>query len=265
MEDGFNGLYYHDGVGTYTNANQEAGDYSYRYSGNNPNNYVCFGSTTSPCPTDNLYRIIGVFNGQVKLIKNDSIGDYAWDTTGQYGTNEWSSSNIRSYINNWFNYQIDDLWTNIVSNNYWQVGGVSILYGNDIPKTIYNYELGSNSNSLKDYGKVGLMYVSDYAYAASPENWMVELNILDYNNTVRRSNWLYLYSQTSYYEDYVEWTITPVSSSANGCYSYEILSGSIHDGINVGESRTRPTFYLNSNVELDSGSGTQSDPYRLAI
>ena len=38
--DGENGLYYHDGVGTYTNASQEAGDNSYRYSGANPNNYV---------------------------------------------------------------------------------------------------------------------------------------------------------------------------------------------------------------------------------
>ena len=33
VEDGVNGLYYHDGQGTYTNADQEAGDYSYRYSG----------------------------------------------------------------------------------------------------------------------------------------------------------------------------------------------------------------------------------------
>ena len=56
--EGYDGLYYHDGVGTYTNADQEAEDNSYRYAGANPNNYVCFGSTASPCPTDNLYRII---------------------------------------------------------------------------------------------------------------------------------------------------------------------------------------------------------------
>lgn len=31
--DGENGLYYHDGEGNYINANQEAGDNSYRYSG----------------------------------------------------------------------------------------------------------------------------------------------------------------------------------------------------------------------------------------
>ena len=35
----------------------------------NVKNFVCFGSEASTCPTENLYRIIGVFNNQVKLIK----------------------------------------------------------------------------------------------------------------------------------------------------------------------------------------------------
>ena len=56
--NGENGIYYHDA--TLTNG---AGDNSYRYAGasSDVNNYVCFGSTQSPCPADNLYRIIGVF------------------------------------------------------------------------------------------------------------------------------------------------------------------------------------------------------------
>lgn len=52
---GENSLYYHNS--SLTNG---AGDNSYRYAGANPNNFVCFGSDVSPCPTDNLYRIIGV-------------------------------------------------------------------------------------------------------------------------------------------------------------------------------------------------------------
>ena len=89
VEDGVNGLYYHDGVGTYTNANQEAGDNSYRYAGANPNNYVCFGSTETMCPADNLYRIIGVFGNQIKLIKATSYGSYAWDADN---VNTWDGS-----------------------------------------------------------------------------------------------------------------------------------------------------------------------------
>ncbi|MEG1506328.1 MAG: hypothetical protein RR478_02395, partial [Bacilli bacterium] len=47
-----------------------ANDNSYRFSGANPNNYVCFGpgatATGTVCPEENQYRIIGVFGNQVK-------------------------------------------------------------------------------------------------------------------------------------------------------------------------------------------------------
>ena len=45
QQDGENGLYYHD-----ADLANGAEDNSYRYAGANPNNYVCFGSTTTPCP-----------------------------------------------------------------------------------------------------------------------------------------------------------------------------------------------------------------------
>src|SRR5699024_7955385 len=98
--DGENGLYYHDGVGSYTNADQEAGDNSYRYAGANPNNYVCFGSTESPCPEENLYRIIGIFdddkdtNYQIKLIKADYVTNVMLGTDGRdyYGTYDQPTS-----------------------------------------------------------------------------------------------------------------------------------------------------------------------------
>ena len=53
-------LYHHDS--TLTNG---ANDGSFRYSGVDPNNYVCFGSNAATCPSDNLYRIIGVFSVDV--------------------------------------------------------------------------------------------------------------------------------------------------------------------------------------------------------
>ena len=44
-----------------------------------------------------LYRIIGVFGGRLKLIRNDSIGNYSWDTSDSsinegYGINQWGPS-----------------------------------------------------------------------------------------------------------------------------------------------------------------------------
>ena len=79
----------------------------YRYIGANPNNYVRF--------NDELWRIIGVFDtddgtGKVekrlKIIRNESIGDYSWDnkdkTTGaesDYGKNEWTDARLNYLLN----------------------------------------------------------------------------------------------------------------------------------------------------------------------
>ena len=70
-------IYYHD-----ANLTNGAGDNSYRFAGANPNNYVCFGSDDAICPTENLYRIIGVFGDKVKLIHANGA------TTDMLGTNE---------------------------------------------------------------------------------------------------------------------------------------------------------------------------------
>ena len=213
--DGVNGLYYHDGQGSYTNADQEAGDNSYRYAGANPNNYVCFGSTASVCPLDNLYRIIGVFGNEVKLIKYDYpttnetgtngayfntysnylgssryykgsqnmslVGVYQWNTNGN---NTWSTSQLNiTNLNNVFLNSLSEVWKNRIVNYTWYVGGYSTQYA--IIKEFYNAEsYGTTWN-----GKIGLMYVSDYGYAASPDYWATYIAL--YSNA-RSSNWIYM-------------------------------------------------------------------------
>ena len=55
-----------------------------RYYGANPNNYIYFNcsdysnQSSSTCET---WRIIGVFNGKVKLIRGSQIGKYSWDSS----------------------------------------------------------------------------------------------------------------------------------------------------------------------------------------
>jgi len=142
---GENNIYYHD-----SDLANGAGDNSYRYAGANPNNFVCFGSDTSPCPTDNLYRIIGVFGENyhgvtgkqlVKLIKYDYMttdelgtdGDYSqtykeWgmDSTykGTYGDGErigvyyWNYKATNSATNTWSTSLLNktNLNTNFINN-----------------------------------------------------------------------------------------------------------------------------------------------------
>ena len=62
-----------------------------RYVGSNPCNYVTFNDETAG------WRIIGVFDNQIKLIRNESIGGYSWDTSASNinsgrGINQWGES-----------------------------------------------------------------------------------------------------------------------------------------------------------------------------
>jgi len=74
-------IYYHNET-----LENGAGDNSYRYAGphDTVNNFVCFGSDDVTCSDDNLYRIIGVFDNQVKLIKYDYATKEQLGTGGDY-------------------------------------------------------------------------------------------------------------------------------------------------------------------------------------
>ena len=72
----------------------------YRYIGSSPNNYITFNNET--------WRIIGVFDGRIKIIGQDSLGDFSWDykksgvgsSTSSYGSNDWSDSQLMYMLNN---------------------------------------------------------------------------------------------------------------------------------------------------------------------
>lgn len=262
--EGTNDLYYHDGQGTYTNADQEAGDNSYRYSGNNPNNYVCFGSQSVKCPLNNLYRIVGVFENNIKVVKYQSQDSIQWSYTDYIEnpsmgpglwpsnyTNDWKISNIKDELNNNFLDSFDITWKNKIATHTWKIGGVPNL---DKPKVIYENEIGSKSNNLTDDTKIGLIYLSDYAYAASSEYWQYTIGESnegkDYT-LAKDSNWL-----SSNYDYY--WIISPDSSSSIWEY---ICKDSCSFATSHLSYTAYPAFYLVDNVKYMGGIGTQTNPY----
>ena len=166
--DGDNGLYYHD-----ADLANGAQDNSYRYSGANPNNYVCFGATGADCQNaNNQYRIIGVFDGQVKLIKATSYGSYAWDSGNSNTWNETTKPDIYTTLNTTYYGTIADEWKTLIDQTHtWQVGGGDTSYLYSVPKTAYDYEVGTNSTNTTYEAKIGLVYVNDYYYGASPTYW----------------------------------------------------------------------------------------------
>ena len=236
---GNNGLYYHNS--TLTNG---AGDNSYRYAGANPNNYVCFGSDAT-CTDANLFRIIGVFGDKTKVIRAKSVGDQKWNKSS---SNTWSSSSLNTYLNGEYLTSLGTL-ANKISTITWKTGGGSTTYLFDVPKTAYQYEVGSGASSTTYDAQIGLMYVSDYGFAADTSAWTTKL--VSYNNNSSK-NWLYLGSY--------EWTISRHSNDANHALGVA-STGSVNNLIvyNYGYA-VRPTFFLEPTITYVSGTGTQSDP-----
>lgn len=88
-----------------------------RYYGANPDNYVYFNCSNYNNPTAStceLWRIIGIFDGKVKIMRSENIGAYSWDTTastinGGSGLNDWSTSKLMMLLNSGYTYLINNL------------------------------------------------------------------------------------------------------------------------------------------------------------
>ena len=252
-KQGDNGIYYHNSALT-----NGAGDNSYRYAGASAsvNNYICLGSDATTCPDENLFRIIGVFGDQTKVIRAKSTGTQKWHTSQ---VNTWSSSSLNTYLNGEYLTSLETLAEKIATTT-WKVGGGT--YENiltSVPAIAHQYEVGSSALSTTYEAKIGLMYVSDYFYAASPSAWtLVGYNRSDSTKTyisARTINWLYLGSD--------EWTISRRSDYA-GRVVYVGSSGGLYDkNVNEGSYAVRSTFSLLSSVTYASGDGTLNSPIRI--
>ena len=233
-----------------------AGDNSYRYAGANPNNYVCFGSEATTCPDANLFRIIGVFGDQAKVIRAKSVGDQPWHTSND---NTWSSSSLNTYLNGEYLTSLGTLAEKIATTT-WKVGGgdeANISFS--VPATAYQYEVGSSASTTTVDKKIGLMYVSDYYYGASPSAWtLVGYKSMDATKDYRAAtstNWLYLGS--------TEWTISRNSGYTYLAFLVNSAGDVYYSGYVPNSLAVRPSFNLLSSVKYISGSGSMSDPVRI--
>ena len=288
------GLYHHD-----ANLTNGAEDNSYRFAGADPNNYVCFGSDETTCPNENLYRIIGVIDGKVKLISADGatrdmlgtnegyaktyqeayrnyssyykgngdlakIGVYYWNKTND---NTWSTSTTNTInLNKNFLAYLDGKnakWKTMIVDTKWYVGGMTEAngYGSNA-KTAYTYEVGANKVATTTVNaKIGLMYVSEYYYAASKDYWILPGWDFNYAKDYRKStndNWLYTGLN--------EWTISRSSGGSDAAFGVGDVGNLGRDTIvRSGGSAVRPSFSLSSSIKFTSGEGTAVNPIRIQL
>ncbi len=261
----------------------------YRYYGPSPNNYICLDMEgQSTCPDRSLYRIIGSIYEEnaktnlIKVIKATPITDgttsrFSWDYTssGSYKNNwptstlmtllnsgAWWSNNSGSYYNNSTTATTVNFADKGLTNKAKEMVNESVYYlggwNSSATKVteMYSHERGTTTysgNVLSWTGKVGLMYPTDYGYAAG-NSCSTGTNLFDYDSSCKSKDWLY--NSSSW-----QWLMSPSSGNSNaawGVYSpgYVILN----DGVNAPDGMVSPVFYLTSDVSITDGTGTSSYP-----
>ena len=266
-------------------------DENIRYAGSNDKvkNYVSFDGE--------IWRIIGIVDGKVKLVKDESIGTYSYDTSASYknggfGYNIWETkegktkedgttkADLNILLNDGYyngNYpstcyggqsntekECPTITINLTLKDMvdesalWYLGGPNSYIVQ--PSAMYAYERGTtiysgHTNIAKTewVGAIGLIYPSDYGYAADRT---VCTEILDdYNSTTcKNNNWLYKKS--------IYWTMSPYSGFSS-YVSFVTGVGNVYHDIACFTYGVWPSVYLKSNILIESGDGSSSNPYIL--
>ena len=240
----------------------------YRYIGNDPNNYVTFNNET--------WRIIGVFTTEdsegntdqrIKLIRGEKLSsNIAWNSNG---SNEWTTASLNTYLNGEYLTSLTDDAKSMIDNAKYYLGGraydSTTHYGT--APDMYTWERGTtvySGRSTNWIGLIGLMYPSDYVYtyALGVDNTCYTDG---YNcNTTSGGNplygWIYNSNSNSNYGNMPQSILSHFSGSDN--YTFVIAVNGDVDGTYVSNSiSVRPSLYLKSNIQIESGDGTEQHPY----
>ena len=231
----------------------------YRYIGPDPDNYIQF--------NNELWRIIGIFDGQLKIVRNEATGPIAFNTAGN---NNWSTSSLQTYLNGEYYNTIDSNDQSKIDTYTWKLGGSSS--DTDATAQMF-YERERGTYVTEGYpteweGKIALPYASDFGFATSggestyDRNGCLTIRLHVFNSDKCTNNsWLRYNSNGS--GSYAYWVLTafPVMSTVQFLGSDGNVSTTYANS--TSEVDVRPALYLLSDVEFLSGSGTSEDPYIL--
>ncbi len=198
-----------------------------------------------------------------------NIMSYSWSNlnsasiSNNFATSDLNNINLNQIFYTYITTRNSSL-AKLINLHNWYLAGTTLPNRN--AKEVYKYELGLESfatnyptepKSINNF--IGLMYVSDYMYGASPTYWSKPGN--DFNNfdDYRQAvdfNWMYngLYEHTimRFYNDQTNFI------AIAGIGILDVY------GIVLGNSfAIRPVFYLVSTTKIQSGVGTKKNPYRI--
>ncbi len=231
------------GDGLYKDTYEEG---RYFYKGKNVNNYITFNNET--------WRIVSIEPDKtIKIMKDASIGNIAWDSLGSYGNNDWTRpADLNTYLNgNYLTETLNSTAQSQIISKDWSIGSVT-----------YNDTSLSNSindeNSKKWNGKVALITASEYIRSNSNQSSCGNMNQLWNSATCPNTTWMYNSSITYW------WTLSPFAGSSYSVFVV-YLDGSFRGNYAYATNNAvRPTVYLSSDVKITGGDGSQNNPYTLS-
>ena len=189
------------------------------------------------------------------LMKLLNSGAWWNGTSGSYYNNGTTATNV-----NFTNYKLSDKAKSYVTVSRYYLSGYTT--GDVNTTTMYGYERGTNrydtNRPLYWDGNVGLMYPSDFGYAAG-NTCVTGTTLYNYDGGCMNKDWLYI-SNT------VQWLMSPNSGSSYyvfGVDSTGYVDYSDHTSSSYVFS-ARPVFYLTSSASISDGEGTSAAPYILS-
>ena len=281
-----------------TNGLMKDADGNIRYSGLGDSNYVLFNCNTYPNTSCETWRIIGVFDGKVKLIRNESIGTYPWDnkdtTTGaeaDYGSNDWTTARLMKLLNPGYTKE------SVNNSLYYNSKGGQCYAGVNNAETPCDFTYTGIKNdttrnmiadakwSLLGWLDEGVNVYADQSYklentsgtvyTGNKTSWTGKI-ALPYPSDYACSAYLGKCTSTlGEYSNCSSWMktmfnsktialLTPIVSSS---FVFHVAGGCLDLGEPYAalDSEIFPTLYLNTNVSIKTGSGTLNSPYQLSV
>ena len=274
-----------------------------RYYGASPNNYIYFNcsdysnQSSSTCET---WRIIGVFDGKLKLIRGSQIGSYSWDnkntSTGaedNYGKNDWTDARLMKILNPGYESEATggSLYYNAKSGNCY-TGQNNATTTCDFTSTgIKNAETRSmildNTYSLLGWDDSSVYSNQMYEYERStgsvytgrPTSWIGKIALAypsDYGYAAdlgKCTKTLFYYrDSTCTSNNWMKsmmtssnWLLTPFSGDPVIVWNIRSTGYVYHyDNYPYVASGVTPVLYLGSELSIKTGTGSSSAPYQIS-
>ena len=188
-----------------------------------------------------------------QLMKLLNSGAWWNGTSGSYYNNSTTATTV-----NFTNYKLSDKAKSYITTSRYYLG----VYNSSsiLTAAMYGYERGTlrynTDRPLYWEGMVGLMYPSDYGYAAGT-TCVTGTKLYNYDGGCKNNDWLYDSND-------FQWLMSPYSGNSGGAFDVH-SSGYVGDYNVIVSSAysARPVFFLNSTTSISSGEGTLNNPYIL--